>query len=385
MDEFPFCDEFGPARVVHLYEPALGLRAITVVDNVAAGPSIGGVRMAVDVGAEECFRLARAMTRKNAAAQLPHGGGKSVILADPHLERGAKEQLVRAFASLIRELEDYIPGPDMGTDETCMAWIRDEIGRAVGLPRDLGGIPLDEIGMTAFGLAVAAEAAQAFAAPRLDGARVAVQGFGAVGMNVARELAARGATLVAAADTAGTLVDLNGLDLDAVAALKQAGGSVTDAPFGHKMARDAVVEVDCDILVPAARPDAITAENAPRVRAKLVLQGANIPATRAAEDILHERGILSLPDFVVNAGGVICASVEYHRGNEAQAFALIEERIGRNVRTILQDARERRVTPRAAAEALTDSRLRRLAGYRRWRSESGPWRLAASGGHGGSP
>src|SRR6185503_3811417 len=111
----------------------------------ACGTAIGGVLMATDVSVEEVFRLARAMTLKNAAAGLPHGGGKSVIFADPKVPIREKERLIRAFADAIADLTDYIPGPDMGTDELAMGWIRDEIGRAVGLPRELGGIPLDEI------------------------------------------------------------------------------------------------------------------------------------------------------------------------------------------------------------------------------------------------
>ena len=159
-DAETFMDDLGPSKIIHLYEPSLNLRAVLVVDNVAAGPAIGGVRMAADVTTEECFRLARAMTLKNAAAGLPHGGGKSVIVADPKQDPERKETLVRAFAQTIEPITDYIPGPDMGTNETAMAWVRDEIGRAVGLPPELGGIPLDEIGATGFGVTIAAEAAE---------------------------------------------------------------------------------------------------------------------------------------------------------------------------------------------------------------------------------
>ena len=141
-----YCDDLGPIKIVHLHEPSCGLRGIVVIDNVACGPSIGGVRMAPDVSTREVFRLARAMTLKNAAAGLPHGGGKAGIVADPRTPD--KARLIRAFARAIRDLVDYIPGPDMGTDETCMGWMHDEIKRALGLPRVLGGIPLDEIGAT---------------------------------------------------------------------------------------------------------------------------------------------------------------------------------------------------------------------------------------------
>jgi glutamate dehydrogenase (NAD(P)+) len=131
-----------------------------VIDNVACGPAIGGVRMAPDVSTEEAFRIARAMTFKNAAAGLPHGGGKSVIFADPKMPLPDKERLIRAFAAAISHLTDYIPGPDMGTDELAMGWIKDETDPAVGLPHEIGGMPLDEIGATGFGLAVAIDVAR---------------------------------------------------------------------------------------------------------------------------------------------------------------------------------------------------------------------------------
>jgi glutamate dehydrogenase (NAD(P)+) len=120
---FRFADDLGPAKIVHIYEPSTGLKAVVVIDNVAAGPSIGGVRMAPDVSVDECFRLARAMTLKNAAAGLAHGGGKSVIFGDHHMPVADKERLIRAFACAIGDLKNYIAGPDMGTDETCMAWV----------------------------------------------------------------------------------------------------------------------------------------------------------------------------------------------------------------------------------------------------------------------
>ena len=196
-------DNLGPLKIVHVHRRGLGLRATIVVDNVACGPSIGGIRMAPDVSTEECTRLARAMTLKNAAAGLPHGGGKAVIYGDPKISTAAKEPLIRGFAAAIADMTDYIPGPDMGIDELCMGWIKDEIGRAVGLPREVGGIPLDEIGATGFGLAAAVDVAREFIELELRGARVAVQGFGAVGKHAARFLQEKGTVLVAASDSSG--------------------------------------------------------------------------------------------------------------------------------------------------------------------------------------
>jgi glutamate dehydrogenase/leucine dehydrogenase len=366
MEEvFRFADEIGPEKVLYIVDAASGLRAVVVVDNTACGPSIGGVRIAPDVSTEECFRLARAMTFKNAAAGLAHGGGKSVIFADPKSPSDGKERLIRAFAHAIRDVPDYVPGPDMGTDERCMAWVRDEIGRAVGLPAELGGIPLDEIGATAFGLTVAIDVACEHCALELRGARVVVQGFGSVGTHVARFLAAKGALLVAASDSRGTVIDRGGIDVAEIIRVKREGRPVTEYPRGEKAARDAVIDVECDVWIPAARPDVITIDNADRLRTKLVAQGANVPVSLDAERSLHARGVLSLPDFIVNAGGVICAAVEYHGGTRKVAFESIEEKIRANTRAVLEAAKLGGVPPRQAAVALAERRLRAAMEYRR--------------------
>lgn len=364
---FRFCDELGPKTIVHCHQPSLGLRAILVVDNVAAGPAIGGVRMAPDVTLEECFRLARAMTFKNAAAGLAHGGGKSVIFADPAMDRAKKEELMRAFACAIGPIDDYIPGPDMGTDEAAMAWIKDETGRSVGLPREVGGIPLDEIGATGFGLVAAAEVARELAEIDMAGARVAVQGFGSVGKHAARFFAEKGAILVAASDSRGTVYDPGGLDVAALIAAKERGGHVADLPVAEKLEVDAIVGVDCDIWIPAARPDVIRADNAGDVKAKLIVQGANIGVTEEAEAMLAARGILCVPDFISNAGGVICAAVEYHGGTQAQAIQAIDEKIRANTAEVLDRAKTAGILPRAAAVAMAEERVRAAMKLQRWK------------------
>ena len=364
-DAFRFADDLGPAKVIEIHEPAAGLRAVLVIDNVATGPAIGGVRMAPDVSVEECFRLARAMTLKNAAAGLPHGGGKSVIFGDPAAPAAARERLVRAFARAVGALTDYIPGPDMGTNETAMAWVKDEIGRSVGLPRVHGGIPLDEIGATGFGLAVALEAAEQCSDLRLAGARVVVQGFGSVGRHAARFLAERGARLVGVSDSAGARVCPEGFDIAALVAHKHAGGKVGDFAQGTPCSADGLLEVPSDIWIPAARPDVLREDNVDRLATRVIAQGANIPATPGAERRLAERGILVIPDFIANAGGVICAAVEYHGGSESQALTTIEERIRRNTLEVLATAARERILPRDAALAMARARVREAMGYRR--------------------
>lgn len=322
--------------------------------------------MAVDVTLEECARLARAMTFKNAAADLPHGGGKAVLVGDPKMPRGQKEILIRGLCRALAEVEQYIFAPDMGTDEACMAWVKDEIGRVVGLPRELGGIPLDQIGATGFGLSHAVDIASEFCDLEIKNATFVVQGFGAVGKHVARFLCDAGATPIAVSDSAGVIFNPDGLDVDRLIELKAAGQSVVDYADGERRDGDAIIDIECDIWIPAARPDVIHESNVDRLKTRLFVQGANIPITYAAEKILQQHGILNIPDFIANAGGVICAAVEYRGGGEAAAFAAIEEKLRRNTREVLETASREQILTRDAALAMARKRVQRAMSYRRW-------------------
>ncbi|HEX7745095.1 MAG TPA: Glu/Leu/Phe/Val dehydrogenase dimerization domain-containing protein [Micromonosporaceae bacterium] len=336
-----------------------------MIDNVDLGPAIGGVRLSATVTPAEVARLARAMTTKNAIAGIPHGGGKAGIRVPQPVTGPGREPVVRAFAQAIRALTDYVPGPDMGTDEIAMAWIRDEIGRAVGLPAVLGGIPLDEIGATGYGLAVCAEALATAGRVDLDGARVAIQGFGAVGRHAAMELSRRGARVVAVSDSTGAVFDADGLDVAALAAFKRTQ-PVGQFPDAKPIEREEVLTAECELLVPAAQADVIHEGNVDHVRAKIILQGANLPVTAGADAVLARRGILSIPDVLANAGGVVCAAVEYGGGNRTQAYAEIGERIRGNTAELLDRiGRTRRLLPREAALAMAHSRLRAAHDFRR--------------------
>ena len=323
--------------------------------------------MAPDVSAEECFRLARAMTWKNASAGLAHGGGKSVIMGDPRMPLDQKEQVIRAFADAISDVKDYVPGLDMGTDELCMGWIKDETGRALGLPEAIGGILLDTIVATGFGVAASVDVARTFVGLNLKVARVVVQGYGAVGKHAARFLGEKGAILVGASDTSGTLVDPDGLDVAALIALKDSGRSLHDHTGARKRAADAIIDVECDIWIPAARPDVIRADNVARLKTRIVPQGANIPCTLEAELTMHKRGIVVVPDFVANAGGVICASFEYRGGTQRAAFDYIDDRIRDNTRLVLEESQKNGDVPRLAALALAGRRVQAAMQTRRWR------------------
>lgn len=361
---FKLADELGPEKVVFLYEPRTQMKAIVVVDNVAAGPAIGGVRMAADVTATEVRRLARAMTYKNAMAGLPHGGGKSGIIADPRTVH--KEQVIRTFARAIKHLEEYIPGPDMGTDENSMAYIYDETSRAVGLPVELGGIPLDEIGATAYGIAACADVAKDYVPLELSGARLTIEGFGNVGKPTARFLAERGVKLIAASDSKGTIYNAQGLNIGELISIKDTTGSVVNYKDGEVLKTTDLLGISTDIFVPAARPDVVTEANADVLDAKLVIEGANIPISETAEKMLHDRGILVVPDFVANAGGVITASVEYHGGTETHAFDRIKSTISRNTKEMLDTVYGEKKYPRDVAIAIARTRVTRAMKYREW-------------------
>jgi glutamate dehydrogenase (NAD(P)+) len=356
-------DELGPAMVA-FSRPCAGVEAVVVIDNVALGPAIGGVRMRPDVTAGEVARLARAMTVKNALAGLPHGGGKAGIAA-PGVAPADHERVMRAFARAIEPLTSYVPGPDMGTNETSMAYVHDEIGRAIGLPTVLGGIPLDELGATGFGLAVCADVLSEAKVLELGGARVVIQGFGAVGWHAARFLAERGASIIAVSDIQGATWNPDGLDVAALDVHKRSGGLVAGFPGGTAVPRDDIIGFDCEVFIPAAQPDVVTADNAGKISARVILEGANIPIPAQAEAELAERGVLCVPDVVANSGGVICGAAEYRGAGHTEAFAEIAEKIRDITAELLDRIRGSGLTPRAAADQMAQERLREAIALRR--------------------
>ena len=274
--------------------------------------------------------------------------GAHLIEVDSKLPTPAAAALMRAFARAIRTIPGYVPGPDMGTDETCMGWIHDEIGRAVGLPRVIGGIPLDEIGATGHGLSACAEVAAPYCELDLEGARVAIEGLGNVGRPAARLLV----TFTKPCFSSGLSRRVSALRSTPIAAARAGRPR-----WPCRISNEALFEVPCDILIPAARPDCIHEGNADRIQARLILQGANIPATPEAEARLHERGVLVVPDFIANAGGVICAAVEFAGGSEAAALEQVSQKVARNTREVLETVAAEGILPREAASRLARRRV----------------------------
>lgn len=357
-----FADDLGPEKVIHIYEPKSKLRAIVVIDNISLGTAIGGCRMARDVTTQEVFRLARAMTLKNALANLPHGGAKSAILADSGTDE--KEALIREFAQAIKTLTDYVPGPDMGTDEESMAYIHDEIGRAVGLPKVLGGIPLDALGMTGYGVSIAAQMAADNLSFNLDGARTVIQGFGNVGKAAAKYLSDLGVKLIATCDSKGGIHNPDGIDIPQLIKIKEAGTPVSQSGLGKPVSNEDLLKIESDIFIPAARPDVFTEANQELLKTGLVLEGANIPITHPAAEKMHKRGIRIVPDVIANSGGVICAATEYQRLSEPDAFKRVEATIKGNTDELLKRVVKEGLPPHEIAHKMAQERIAKAMSYR---------------------
>jgi glutamate dehydrogenase (NAD(P)+) len=294
-----------------------------VQHSLTRGPGKGGVRYHPDVTLEEVMALAAWMSIKNAAVNLPYGGAKGGIRVDPKtLSRRELEKLTRRYTSEIGIIigpHQDIPAPDVNTNAQIMAWMMDTYsmnvgatatGVVTGKPVDLGG-SLGRVKATGRGVFVTGREAARRIALQLDGARVAVQGFGNVGSSAAELFHQAGAHIVAAQDHTGTIFNDHGLDLAELMPHVRATGGVAGFKGAEAMAGEGFWDVRCDILIPAALEGQITPERARRLHARLVLEGANGPTLSAADDILADRGVLVVPDVICNAGGVTVSYFEW--------------------------------------------------------------------------
>ncbi|MFI0481207.1 Glu/Leu/Phe/Val dehydrogenase [Actinomadura sp. 9N215] len=368
-DVLTLMDEWGPERVVCVSDSRTGMRGVLVIDNTARGMGKGGMRMSASLTVAEVARLARVMTYKWAGVDLFFGGAKAGIMADPGSPD--REAILRAFVrALSQEIpRQYVAGLDMGLTERDAAIVQDELadrGAAVGTPHVLGGMPYDELGVTGYGVAEAADAAARHAGSSLRGARVVVQGFGAVGHAAARRLAELGATVVAVSTVHGALHDPEGLDVDRLLDLRAEAGDAVVKEYGGGRLLDVGAEllVPADVLVPAALQDVIDADVAANVQAGIVVEGANLPTGPAAQRVLAARGITVVPDFVANAGGVVAAGFAMDarysafRPEPDAVFAAVSAKMRENTGTVLAAARAQGTTTHQAALALAQDRVR---------------------------
>jgi len=319
-----------------------------VQHNTSRGPGKGGVRFHQDVTLSEVMALSAWMSVKNAAVNVPYGGAKGGIRVDPKtLSRGELERMTRRYTSeigiIIGPSKD-IPAPDVNTNEQIMAWMMDTYsmnegatatGVVTGKPVDLGG-SLGRREATGRGVyTVGVEAARHIGLD-ISHARVAVQGFGNVGGIAAKLFAQAGARVVAVQDHGGTIYQGSGLDVPALLDHVAQHGTVAGFARAEVLDPDTFWEVDCDILIPAALEQQITAENAQRIQARMVIEGANGPTTPAADDILNERNILVLPDVIANAGGVTVSYFEWVQ--DFSSFFWTEDEINARLVRIMKEA-----------------------------------------------
>ncbi len=320
-----------------------------VQHNMSRGPGKGGVRFHQDVTLSEVMALSAWMTIKNAAVNVPYGGAKGGIRVDPKtLSRGELMRMTRRYTSEIGIIigpDKDIPAPDVNTNEQTMAWMMDTYsmnngrtatGVVTGKPISLGG-SLGRHEATGRGVFVTGCEAAAKCGIAIAGARIAVQGFGNVGGIAARLFAEAGSKVVAVQDHGGTIFHSNGLDVPNLLAHIAEHGSVAGfAGIEAVLPNAEFWAVNCDILIPAALEQQITADNANQIRARLILEGANGPTTPQADDILRDKGVLVVPDVIANAGGVTVSYFEWVQ--DFSSYFWSEEEINHRLTRIMKDA-----------------------------------------------
>lgn len=326
--------------IVEVSDHATGMRGFLVVDSTVRGPGKGGIRMTPTVTKEEVMRLANAMTYKNAIADLPFGGAKSGIVASMEVIADPKQKkaYMQAFARAIKPLlmTKYIAGPDVNTTEREMQWFVEAVKNlkaATGKPKKLGGLP-HELGSTGYGVVIALRIALEHAGISEKKARVAVEGYGNVGSFVVKFLKEAGIQVVAYCNS-----------------------KITTYADGHTGPRDEIWGLDVDVLVTATVTDVINDSNKNRIKAKIIVEGSNIPMSVETEEYFFKKGILIVPDFVANAGGVISSYAEHKGFKKEKMFTLVKQKITKATRAVLEGSAKKKQNPREVAIALAQSKI----------------------------
>src|SRR3954467_14938043 len=294
-----------------------------VQHSIARGPAKGGVRYAPDVTLDEVRALASWMTWKCAVVNIPFGGAKGGVICDPKkLSMGETERITRRYTAELVEFigpEKDVPAPDMGTNEQTMAWMMDTYSMhtrqtctavVTGKPVNMGG-SRGRKEATGRGVMIIADQAMKYLGMNVEGTRVIVQGFGNVGSNAAKLMSDAGYKVIGLGEWDGGLYNANGLDIDKLLDHRQRNGTIVGFPGGEARPTADLLTSDCEILIPAATENQITSQNAERVKAKILIEGANGPTTAAADDILTEKKVFVVPDILANAGGVTASYFEW--------------------------------------------------------------------------
>lgn len=321
-----------------------------VVHNANLGPSKGGIRYSMDVNLDEVKALAAWMTWKCAVVGIPYGGGKGGIKCDPRkLSKGELERLTRAYTDLMVDVfgpDKDIPAPDMGTGQQEMAWIMDEYSKLVGYsspavvtgkPLVLGG-SLGRVEATGRGVMVSTRSALSKLGISPIGCTCAVQGFGNVGSISAKLLAMQGMKVLAISDVTGGYYNPEGIDIEAAIAYRDSNGGTLEGFKAERITNEQLLELDVTVLVPAAMENQITADNADRIKAKVIVEGANGPTVANADEILNKKGIMVVPDILANAGGVTVSYFEWVQNR--LGYFWTEERVNRRADRVMKTAFE---------------------------------------------
>ncbi|MDQ3940535.1 MAG: Glu/Leu/Phe/Val dehydrogenase [Actinomycetota bacterium] len=356
-------------------------RGYRIQHNGARGPYKGGIRYHESADLDEVRALAALMTWKNALIDVPFGGAKGGVQCDPRsLSRTENERLTRRFTAMISYIIGVnrdIPAPDMGTNAQTMAWMMDAYGQkygytpgiVTGKPVELGGSPGREEA-TGRGVVMCTTRAAARENIDFDGASVAIQGYGNVGFWATAIAAEQGARIVAVSDVGGGTYNGKGLDLEALAEHRREAESVTTFADGDKVSNEELLELDCDILIPAAIQGVITSDNAPRLKAKMIVEAANGPITPTADDILNDRDIVIVPDILANCGGVTVSYFEWVQNIQQFRWELdevnqqLEKKMARATESVFERASLEGTTLREAAFDIAVERVAHAAEVR---------------------
>jgi len=357
-------DQLGPQKILHVYDPTTGIKGVVVVDTLSLAGAGGGTRMLPDITTTEIFQLARAMTHKYAILDFPVGGAKAGIWGDPAVSGQKRKELMLSFGNAIKPLlsSGITMAADMGTDNDDVALFFEGAGvpkRFTGLSTQLiDGEPLEDH-VTGYGVVVAALAACKLAGVEIKGARIAIEGFGKVGGGVAHYISEAGAMVVALSTIDGTIYNPDGLDVKALLESRKASGD--KAVSAYKDARhlkpQEIYGLPVDVLIPGARPHLINKSNVDGITAKVISSIANVPITDEAEEALFKKGVLSVPDFISNAGGVILGVVDVLGGKSEDVFKVVNNYIGPISKRILEEARQKNINPRALAISKTTAKV----------------------------
>ena len=363
-------DQWGPEKVLQVYDPDTGMKGVLVIDNTSTGPGKGGIRFAEGTSPLDVFKLARTMTWKCAAAGLPFGGAKGGIIADPNsVDRVA---WVKSFAKMIRPYcpGQYIAATDIGTTELDMAIFAHEIGdmrACTGKPSELGGIP-HELGTTGYGVTTALETALEVLSElkaihiQRNNIKVSIQGFGNVGSFTARFLDSAGIKVVAISDVSGLVCNKDGLNIPRLMIDMKGKSILSDLDGYDILDKNQIFEFNSDIFISAAMGNVIIDKTVTKLLnhgVKIVIEAANLPTSSTADEYLNKNGVWLIPDFLANAGGVIGSFVEYQGRTEKEAFELIKYKISKNIKNILTQAIMNEENPRMLALEMSKQRVYR--------------------------